>query len=64
LLDASFLPEQPQLVGAQLFAASAAFRRDQLPQQSLCFIELRRQIDEHLFQNCGIVRQAVEVDRH
>ena len=64
LLDASFLPEQPQLVGTQLFAASAAFRRDQLPQQPLCFIELRRQIDEHLLQNCGIVRQAVEIDRH
>ena len=40
--------EQPQLIGAQLFAARAAFGGQQLTQQPLGLIQLRGQIDQHL----------------
>ena len=61
---AEFLREQPQLIGAQLFAPSSALGGEQLTQQPLCLLQLRGQIDQHLLQNLGIFWQAVAVDRH
>jgi hypothetical protein len=61
---AEFLREQSQLVGAQLFAARAAFGGEQLSQQPLCLVQFRGQIDQHLLQDRWIVRQAVGIDWH
>ena len=63
-IHSEFLCEEPQLIGAQLLAADTGFGRQQLPQQPLRFVQLRRYIHEHLLQNVGILRQAVPVDWH
>ena len=63
-LSTEFLCEQSKLIGAQLFAARAAFGREQLRQQPLRFVQLRGQIDQHLLQDYRIFRQTVAVDGH
>jgi hypothetical protein len=62
--NVEFLRKQPQLIGAQLFAARAAFGGEQLAQQPLCLVQLGGQIHQHLLQDRRIFRQAVAVDGH
>ena len=59
-----FLGEQPQLIGAQLFATRAALGGQQLRQQPLRLVQLRSQIDQHLLQDHRIFGQAVGIDGH
>jgi hypothetical protein len=59
-----FFEKQLQLIGAQLLTFGAVFGSQQLPQQALGLVQLGSEIDEHLLQDCGILRQAVAVDQH
>jgi hypothetical protein len=63
-IDSEFLCKQTQLIGGNLLATGAALSRQQLAQQTLRFIQLCRDIDQHLLQDVWISRQAVFVDRH
>ena len=54
-----FLREQPQLIGAQLFAAVPLLARATDCNSRCVFVQLRGQIDHHLLQNLWISRQAV-----
>lgn len=59
-----FFHKQAQLIRAQLLAGSVMPGFQQLAQQPVGLVQLRRQIHQHLLQDRGILRQALGVDRH
>ena len=56
--------EQLQLVRAELLAFYVMFGFEQLAQQLVGFVQLSGDIDEHLFEDRRIFRQAFRVDWH